>query len=126
MHYLYSSVKESPSAIKLWDSEMRRCKAFFIEHAAKQTIIKSVSRSGNMILVGSRDSDIFQIEEKRNSCHKLVLGHAEGELCGLATSPSDSSIFASSSEDNTLRLWSLKNLKVIPDAWEKLDYERTR
>ena len=73
-----------------------------------------ISNQANVLHLIMNDDCLYclQIEEKRNACHKLVLGHAEGELCGLAVSPSDCNLFASCSHDNTLRLWNFKNLKV--------------
>jgi WD40 repeat protein len=43
----------------------------------------------------------------------LCKGHAEGELWSLAVSPINPDIFATASDDCTVRVWSIKNNKII-------------
>ena len=41
------------------------------------------------------------------SIQALIRGHMEGELWGLATSPTDDQVFVSASDDCTVRLWDI-------------------
>ncbi len=43
----------------------------------------------------------------------ICRGHSEGELWSLATSPINSDIFATASDDRTVRIWDMKSKKLI-------------
>lgn len=43
----------------------------------------------------------------------LIYSHFDGELWGIATHPLDANIFASVGDDSTLRLWSIKDNKML-------------
>jgi microtubule-associated protein-like 6 len=80
------------------------------------TVIRSVFKSGGdgRIIVGSKQSDVYVISEARE-VRAMVHGHGEGELWGLATHPVQP-VFASGSDDETLRLWSLETHQMIHTA----------
>nr|XP_039266613.1 echinoderm microtubule-associated protein-like 6 [Styela clava] len=98
--------KES-SSVKLWDQEMRRCRAFVIPASC----IKSVCRAKGKLVVGTKDSQIFEVAEKSGSCSGLVRGHAEGLLSGVASHPT-SHMCCTVSKDKTARVWDL-NEKLL-------------
>ena len=57
-------------------------------------------------MVGTKDSDFIELNEKTGSATTLMYGHAEGELWGLATHPS-AERFVTASDDGTVRMWDL-------------------
>ena len=66
--------------------------------------IRSVCWHGDKILVGTRDSEIFEIVVRDRDKPKLLMqGHAEGELWALAVHPKKS-FFVTGSDDCTVRL----------------------
>nr|CAB3242507.1 echinoderm microtubule-associated protein-like 6 [Phallusia mammillata] len=94
-------------AVKLWDQDMRRCRAFQVP----TSVVKSVSRGKGKILVGTRDSEVMEIGEKNGACTTLVYGHTEGELWGLACHPT-TMMCITTSDDKTARIWDV-NEKVM-------------
>ncbi|KAF4017713.1 hypothetical protein G4228_008523 [Cervus hanglu yarkandensis] len=108
--------KERPSkeggAVKLWDQELRRCRAFRLETGQASDCVRSVCRGKGKILVGTRNAEIIEVGEKNAACNVLVNGHVDGPVWGLATHPSRD-FFLSAAEDGTVRLWDIADRKML-------------
>ncbi|XP_048374588.1 echinoderm microtubule-associated protein-like 6 isoform X9 [Sphaerodactylus townsendi] len=108
--------KERPTkeggAVKLWDQEMKRCRAFQLETGQLVECVRSVCRGKGKILVGTKDGEILEVGEKNGASNLLIDSHMEGEIWGLATHPSKD-IFISASNDGTARIWDLCDKKLL-------------
>ncbi|XP_033874936.2 echinoderm microtubule-associated protein-like 6 isoform X2 [Acipenser ruthenus] len=108
--------KERPTkeggAVKLWDQEMKRCRAFQLETGQLVECVRSVCRGKGKILVGTKDGEIIEVGEKNAASNILINGHMEGEIWGLATHPSKD-MFISASDDGTIRIWDLADKKLL-------------
>lgn len=134
MFFLHSS-KEG-GALKLWDQELKRCRAFRLETGQIIDCVRSVCRGKvrsyrwyctpansphliscfdtffylllcqGKILVGTRNAEIIEVGEKNAACNILVNGHMDGPIWGLGTHPSRD-VFLSAAEDGTVRLWDI-------------------
>uniref|UniRef100_A0A8C0UQ86 EMAP like 6 n=1 Tax=Cyanistes caeruleus TaxID=156563 RepID=A0A8C0UQ86_CYACU len=108
--------KERPTkeggAVKLWDQEMKRCRAFQLETGQLIECVRSVCRGKGKILVGTKDGEILEVGEKNAASNLLIDCHMEGEIWGLATHPSKD-IFISASNDGTARIWDLSDKKLV-------------
>ncbi|MBN3309055.1 EMAL6 protein, partial [Amia calva] len=108
--------KERPTkeggAVKLWDQEMKRCRAFQLETGQLVECVRSVCRGKGKILVGTKDGEIIEVGEKNAASNILINGHTEGEIWGLATHPSKD-MFISASDDGTIRIWDLADKKLL-------------
>ena len=60
------------------------------------------------ILVGTKDSQFLEINEKTGETKVITCGHGEGELWGLAVHPT-AERFVTASEDGTVRMWDIVN-----------------
>ena len=69
-------------------------------------------RVKNKIIVGTKHSSIYEIEEKTSTIQKLVMGHSEGELWGLATHPSKE-VYVTASYDGFIKVWDIKTKKSV-------------
>ncbi|XP_041352370.1 echinoderm microtubule-associated protein-like 6 isoform X2 [Gigantopelta aegis] len=91
--------------VKLWDQDMKRCKAFAISEGVKKAdIVKSVCRLKGKILVGTGDNNVLEISEKNGAIQVIVSGHGEGQVWGLDRHPA-SSQFITASFDGSVCLW---------------------
>ncbi|KAM3930547.1 echinoderm microtubule-associated protein-like 6 isoform 4-T4 [Leptodactylus fuscus] len=108
--------KERPTkeggAVKLWDQEMKRCRAFQLETGQSLDCVRSVCRGKGKILVGTKDGEIIEVGEKNAASNILINGHVEGEIWGLATHPSKD-MFLTASNDGTARIWDLADKKLL-------------
>ncbi|KAM7375785.1 hypothetical protein PAMP_005557 [Pampus punctatissimus] len=108
--------KERPSkeggALKLWDQELKRCRAFRLETGQIIDCVRSVCRGKGKILVGTRNAEIIEVGEKNAACNILVNGHMDGPIWGLGTHPSRD-VFLSAAEDGTVRLWDVPEKKML-------------
>ena len=62
----------------------------------------------NRILIGTKQNDVFEIQEKTSVLIRLVTGHGEGELWGLAAHPTKM-VYLTASYDHMIRAWDIKS-----------------
>uniref|UniRef100_G3Q8V6 EMAP like 6 n=1 Tax=Gasterosteus aculeatus aculeatus TaxID=481459 RepID=G3Q8V6_GASAC len=108
--------KERPTkeggAVKLWDQEMKRCRAFQLETGQPVENVRSVCRGKGKILVGTKDGEIIEVGEKNAASNTMINGHTQGGIWGLATHPFKD-VFISASDDGTIRIWDLADKKLL-------------
>ncbi|TNN32007.1 Echinoderm microtubule-associated protein-like 6 [Liparis tanakae] len=108
---LSSRTKEG-GAVKLWDQEMKRCRAFQLESGQLVENVRSVCRGKGKILVGTKDGEIIEVGEKNAASNTMINGHTQGGIWGLATHPFKD-VFISASDDGTVRIWDLADKKLL-------------
>uniref|UniRef100_A0A3P9NF13 Echinoderm microtubule-associated protein-like 6 n=1 Tax=Poecilia reticulata TaxID=8081 RepID=A0A3P9NF13_POERE len=108
--------KERPTkeggAVKLWDQEMKRCRAFQLETGQPVENVRSVCRGKGKILVGTKDGEIIEVGEKNAASNTMINGHTKGGIWGLASHPFKD-VFISASDDGTIRIWDLADKKLL-------------
>ncbi|KAM9364927.1 echinoderm microtubule-associated protein-like 6 [Pholidichthys leucotaenia] len=108
--------KERPTkeggAVKLWDQEMKRCRAFQLETGQQVECVRSVCRGKGKILVGTKDGEIMEVGEKNAASNLLLDSHARGGIWGLSAHPVKD-VCVTASDDATIRLWDLEDKKLL-------------
>ncbi|KAM7408259.1 hypothetical protein PAMA_002117 [Pampus argenteus] len=108
--------KERPTkeggAVKLWDQEMKRCRAFQLETGQQVECVRSVCRGKGKILVGTKDGEIIEVGEKNAASNLLLDSHARGGIWGLTAHPAKE-LCITASNDATIRLWDLTDKKLL-------------
>lgn len=67
-------------------------------------VVRSLYCKDSRLLIGTQSSEIFEINMSNISKVECICkGHSEGELWSLATSPVNPNIFATASDDHTVR-----------------------
>jgi microtubule-associated protein-like 6 len=110
-------VSRDGGCVKLWDQEMKRCRAFQLgKDVPFDCIVKSVSRSGRgKIVVGTNSGNLFEVVEKGGSSQILLSSHGEGEIWGLCMHPAKLQ-FVTASDDKTVRLWDIERMILLKKA----------
>ena len=96
--------------VKVWDENLTLVKAFDMTIACPGAMRASicsvcVDPGVTKIAVGTLGSEIYELCYHSGSATLLNEGHCEHELWGLATHPNKPHIFATSGDDNTVRVW---------------------
>ena len=112
-------------SVRLWDLDFKPIAKLDVAaspHGYAGLSVRSVSWAGEQILVGTKDSEIFEISVRERDKPKLLIqvrrrpvsleymrylgsfpkGHSEGELWGLAAHHTKN-VFVTASDDQTVR-----------------------
>ncbi|XP_076834021.1 echinoderm microtubule-associated protein-like 5 isoform X2 [Brachyhypopomus gauderio] len=102
--------------IRLWDLNFKPITVIDLretEQGYKGLSVRSVCWSGDHILVGTQDSEIFEVVvHERNKPFLIMQGHCEGELWALAVHPTKP-LAMTGSDDRSVRIWSLVDHAMI-------------
>ncbi|KAK1339420.1 hypothetical protein QTO34_020103 [Cnephaeus nilssonii] len=102
--------------IRLWDLTFKPITVIDLretDQGYKGLSVRSVCWRGDHILVGTQDSEIFEIVvHERKKPFLIMQGHCEGELWALAIHPTKP-LAVTGSDDRSVRIWSLVDHALI-------------
>eukprot|EP00814_Leptocylindrus_danicus_P009417 CAMPEP_0116006440 /NCGR_PEP_ID=MMETSP0321-20121206/1730_1 /TAXON_ID=163516 /ORGANISM="Leptocylindrus danicus var. danicus, Strain B650" /LENGTH=2265 /DNA_ID=CAMNT_0003474995 /DNA_START=74 /DNA_END=6868 /DNA_ORIENTATION=- len=107
--------------VKLWSPDLEVISLYNLHEKLGLNIsisclfaASSICSRVTKILVGSLDSDIYEISASTGDVFLLHEGHGGcGEVWGLAMHPLESDLFATCGDDSSARVWSIKSRKLL-------------
>jgi len=103
----YALVNHAPDEIHLWDLFTGRLARKYIGQRQGQHIIRSCfgGVDGNFVVSGSEDGNVYVWHRDRAILLDVLTGHGSGSVNSVAWNPRNTRMFASCSDDCTIRLW---------------------
>ncbi|KDQ07069.1 hypothetical protein BOTBODRAFT_120606 [Botryobasidium botryosum FD-172 SS1] len=117
----YALINRSVDEVHLWDLNSKRMVRRYMGHQQFRHVIRSCFGGANesFIVSGSEDGKVYIWH--RDSCALLeaLPGHGQGSVNTVAWNPQDEGMFASCSDDCTIRIW-----EALPPGYTR-DVEST-
>jgi WD40 repeat protein/Ca2+-binding EF-hand superfamily protein len=105
-------------AVKIWDTYCNPLKAFAIDDFVPRPHACSVRAcdydvARGVIVIGTASCEIYEVCYQSGRVSMFVEGHYRDELWGLATHPKSPTLFATSGDDCTIRVWDISARKMV-------------
>lgn len=103
----YALINHAPDEIHLWDLEEFRLARKFTGQRQGHHVIRSCfgGIDGNFVISGSEDRNVYVWHRDTGALLEVLEGHGEGSVNSVAWNPRNKRMFASCSDDNTIRVW---------------------
>ncbi|KAK7037966.1 WD-domain-containing protein, partial [Favolaschia claudopus] len=103
----YALVSRSPDDIQLLDLSSGRCVRKYTGQRQSRDIIRSCfgGLDCNFVVSGSEDSNVYVWSRDTGVLLEVLEGHEEGSVNAVAWNPRNERMFASCSDDHTVRIW---------------------
>ncbi|KAF8637401.1 hypothetical protein AX17_002896 [Amanita inopinata Kibby_2008] len=103
----YALVNHAPDEIHLWDLKAGRLARKFAGQSQGRHVIRSCfgGVDGNFIVSGSEDGKVYVWHRDTGALLEVLPGHGEGSVNSVAWNPRNERMFASCSDDYTIRIW---------------------
>jgi WD repeat-containing protein 26 len=108
----YAIVNHSPDEILLWNLETKRIERKYTGQQQKRHVIRSCfgGIDDNFIASGSEDAKVYLWHRDTGTLLDVLSGHGSGSVNAVAWNPHNPRMFASCSDDHTVRIW-----EALPD-----------
>lgn len=103
----FALINHSPDEIHLWDLKAGRLARKFAGQRQGQHVIRSCfgGIDGSFIVSGSEDGKVYLWHRDTGALLEVLPGHGEGSVNSVAWNPRHERMFASCSDDFTIRIW---------------------
>ncbi|CAE6463396.1 unnamed protein product [Rhizoctonia solani] len=97
----------APDEVQLWDLDTQRMCQKYTGHYQGKHVIRSClgGPDEGFVLSGSEDQTLYVWKRETGVLIEVLSGHGNGCVNDVAWNPRDSGLFASCSDDRTIRLW---------------------
>ncbi|KAF9469272.1 WD40 repeat-like protein, partial [Collybia nuda] len=103
----YALINHAPDEIHLWDLHAGRLARKYTGQRQGRHVIRSCfgGIDGNFVVSGSEDANVYVWHRDTGTLLEILSGHGEGSVNTVAWNPKNERMFASCSDDNTIRIW---------------------
>ncbi|QRV99920.1 WD repeat-containing protein [Ceratobasidium sp. AG-Ba] len=103
----YALISHAPDEVQLWDLDNQRmCRKYTGQQQGKHVIRSCLGGADeDFILSGSEDQRIYVWRRDTGALLEVLSGHGPGCVNDVAWNPVEPGLFASCSDDHTVRLW---------------------
>ncbi|KAJ7172204.1 WD40 repeat-like protein [Mycena filopes] len=114
----YALISRSPDDIQLWDLNTGRMTRKYTGQRQSKDIIRSCfgGLESNFVVSGSEDSNVYVWHRDTGVLLEVLEGHGEGSVNCVAWNPRNERMFASCSDDGTIRIWEAPPLDMLLDS----------
>jgi WD40 repeat protein len=122
---LLANVSQKSPRVTLWDLDKRECINKYRGHKQENNIIKPAfgGVNENIILCGSEDSCIYVWNRDKGDLLAKIEGHTL-MVSAVHWSPSDPYVFASASDDQSVKLWGPQDMELAEIVHEPKEIKK--
>lgn len=121
-------VNRKPNEAQVWDFKRQVLLRRFSGHQMAKNVIRSCfgGATRNFVLSGSEDARVYIYHRRSGQLLDRLAGHGEGCVNSVAWHPREFALFASASDDMTVRIWRPKRLLGTALGVEEEEASRLR
>ncbi|KAG6889821.1 hypothetical protein C0995_014298 [Termitomyces sp. Mi166 len=114
----FALINHAPDEIHLWDLDAGRLSRKYTGQRQGRHVIRSCfgGYDGNFVVSGSEDSNVYIWHRDAGTLLDVLPGHGEGSVNSVAWNPTNHRMFASCSDDHTIRIWEAPPELVIEQS----------
>lgn len=103
----YALVNNAPHEIHLWDLKQSKLARKYTGQRQGRHVIRSCfgGIEDNFVVSGSEDRNVYVWDRETGVVIDVLSGHGEGSVNSVSWNPKNERMFASCSDDNTIRIW---------------------